>query len=173
VRVLCATHRDLRAMIAAGTFREDLYYRISEIRIDIPPLRDRVGDSVVLARAFLERFQVELKRRRLRFSEEALQAIGAHSWPGNVRELENRVKRAAIMADGDAIHPADLELAAAEVAVDFDLKSRLARTERDAVLQALAHADNNLTRAAALLGISRPTIYTLIARNGIRIADEG
>ncbi|MEO5735608.1 MAG: PEP-CTERM-box response regulator transcription factor, partial [Rubrivivax sp.] len=113
VRVVCATHQNLKAQIADGRFREDLYYRLAEISVLIPPLRDRVGDAVLLAHAFLRRFAQDQRRSNLSFSDEAVRAIEAHAWPGNVRELLNATKRASIMADGDRIGCDDLGLPAA------------------------------------------------------------
>ena len=117
VRVICATHQDLAQLISEGRFREDLYYRINEATISAPPLRERQGDAVVLARAFLNRFAAQLKRPVKTFSPQALAIIEQHKWPGNVRELENRVKRAVVMADGREITPEDLELEELEVEV--------------------------------------------------------
>jgi two-component system, NtrC family, response regulator len=110
VRVVCATHRDLRKLLAHGAFREDLYYRLAEVEVHIPPLRERAGDAVLLARRFLARYGCAANRRIEGYTAAALQAIDGHPWPGNVRELQNRVKRAIIMADGPMITPEDLDL---------------------------------------------------------------
>jgi two-component system NtrC family response regulator len=171
-RIVCATHQDLQALIREGRFREDLYYRLSEIVVQIPPLRQRRGDAVLLAHAFLRRFGEE-QRRTLRFTDEALRAIEAHAWPGNVRELLNVVRRAAIMADGQLVRLEDLGLpvaAGAQAAADevLDLRTVRDRAERAAVVTALARCDGNLARASELLGVSRPTLYDLINRLGIK-----
>jgi two-component system NtrC family response regulator len=177
VRVVCATHQDLKNQIRDGRFREDLYYRLAEIVLEIPPLRERTGDAVLLAHAFLRRFAQEQRRPGLMFSEDAVRAIEGHGWPGNVRELLNCIKRAAIMADGERLSAADLGLDAAtmpaldsETAAPSDLNLRALRdkVERDAVVTALARTNGNVGRAAELLGVSRPTIYDLMKRLGIK-----
>lgn len=168
VRVVCATHRDLGQLIAEGAFRQDLFYRISEITVRIPPLRDRVGDAVLLARVFLDRFARELRRSVKGFTEIAIQAIENHDWPGNVRELENRVKRAVIMADGKQITPRDLELETDREPEALNLREIREIAERRAILRAIARTNNNLSRAAQLLGITRPTLYSLLHKYGLR-----
>jgi two-component system NtrC family response regulator len=171
VRVVCATHQDLTALIKESRFREDLYYRLAEIVVEIPPLRNRRGDAVLLAHAFLKRSGDE-QRTSLRFTEDALSAIERHNWPGNVRQLLNVVKRAAIMADGSRVDREALGLPASEadIAVDqsFDLRAVRDAAERAAVVRALAHADANIVKAAELLGVSRPTLYDLMNRLAIR-----
>lgn len=170
VRVVCATHQDLPEKIRLGTFREDLYYRISEIAIQIPPLRERGGDILLLARMFLEIFNREQGRNLRGFSKDALVAMEAYSWPGNVRELKNRVKRAAIMAEGKQIMAKDLELD--EVSADeagFDLRHVRDLAERQAIMRALNHAGGKISAAADLLGISRPTIYDLIRKFELKV----
>ena len=170
VRVVCATHQDLPEKIRSGTFREDLYYRISEIAVQIPPLRERGGDILLLARMFLEQFNREQGRNVRGFSKEALTAMESYNWPGNVRELKNRVKRAAIMAEGKQIMAKDLELD--EVSVDeagFDLRHVRDQAERQAIMRALNHAGGKIGAAADLLGISRPTIYDLIRKFELKV----
>lgn len=169
VRVVAATHQNLSEQIKAGRFREDLYYRLSEISVHIPPLRDRQGDKSLLAHAFLEKF-AQLNGRSLRgFTPEALAAIEAHAWPGNVREIENTMKRAVIMAEGGQITLADLGLPASEVQEEsLNLRQVRDEAERSAVLKALARANGNVAQAADLLGVSRPTLYDLIARFGLK-----
>lgn len=163
VRVVCATHRDLTALIKAGTFREDLYYRVAEITINIPPLRERDGDVVVLARAFLEQFSHKLGKSFKGFSKDALLALDTYPWPGNVRELENKLKRAVIMAEGNQISAADLELEAIEEhAMPLNLRRVREQAERQALTRAIAYADSNLSHAADVLGITRPTLYALL-----------
>jgi two-component system NtrC family response regulator len=170
VRVVCATHQDLAEKIRTGTFREDLYYRISEISIQIPPLRDRGGDVPLLARMFLEHFNREQGRNLRNFSKDTLLAMEAYNWPGNVRELQNRVKRAVIMAEGKHITLQDMELG--EVSINgsaFSLRHVREQAERQAILRALSHTDGKLSAAADLLGISRPTIYDLIRKFNLTV----
>jgi two-component system NtrC family response regulator len=165
VRVVCATHQDLGRLIVEGRFREDLFYRINEATILAPPLRDRQGDAVVLARAFLARFAAQLKRPVKTFSPKALAIIEQHAWPGNVRELENRVKRAVVMAEGREITPEDLELEQIEVEeVPFGLREVREMAEKQAVKRALYYSEHNLSRAAELLGITRPTLYNMMKK---------
>jgi two-component system NtrC family response regulator len=167
-RVICATHKDLRALIATQQFREDLYYRVAEVAISIPPLRDRVGDTILIARALLARFH-ELHRGRIKdFSAAAIAAIEGYGWPGNVRELENRVKRAVIMADGRFVEPADLELEPPGGSRMLTLKECREDAEANAIRRALAMTDGQVGKAAELLGVSRPTVYHLLKKYGIQ-----
>ncbi|MEO7603159.1 MAG: PEP-CTERM-box response regulator transcription factor [Sphingomicrobium sp.] len=166
-RIVSATHQDLQAMIGEARFREDLFYRLAEIVVPIPPLAERPGDPVLLARRFLNRFARELNLTVKGFAPEALEAIDAHRWPGNVRELENRVKRAIIMADGKQVTAADLDLqtlglAEGEGAVPINLRAAREIADRRAIRQALTRSENNISGAARLLGISRPTLYDLM-----------
>jgi len=163
-RIVCATHQDLDAMIAAGTFREDLYYRLAEIVVAIPSLAERPGDAVLLAKHFLIHFAREMNPAVRGFAPDALAALDAWSWPGNVRELENRMKRAVIMADGKLITAADLDLAPAGEADAELINLRAAREQADrrAIRQAMARTEGNISGAAKLLGISRPTLYDLM-----------
>jgi two-component system NtrC family response regulator len=170
VRVVCATHQDLQEKIRSGTFREDLYYRISEIAIQIPPLRERGGDILLLARMYLENFNREQGRNLRGFSKEALTAMEAYSWPGNVRELKNRIKRAVIMAEGKQVVAKDLELE--EVELDekgLDLRHVREQAERQAILRALSHSAGKVSAAADMLGISRPTMYDMIRKLSIKV----
>jgi two-component system, NtrC family, response regulator len=173
VRVVSATNANLDDQISDGRFRSDLFYRLNSVSVRIPPLRERPGDAVLLARYFLGRFNREFNRALRGFSEEALSAIAGHPWPGNVRELENRMKRAVVMADGKLITAEDLELAAADVATeDLDLRSARLRAERDVLQKALARSNGTLATAARLLGVSRPTLYTLLDAHGLTAAIE-
>jgi two-component system NtrC family response regulator len=166
VRVICATHQDLPALIQEGQFREDLYYRVNEASINVPPLREREGDALVLARSFLSRF-AKLQQRPIRnFTHAALQIIENYPWPGNVRELENRVKRAVIMADGNEITPSDLELEEVRIkSPPFDLREMRDRAEQKAIRRALDYTDSNISRTAELLGVTRPTLYSLLKKH--------
>jgi two-component system NtrC family response regulator len=175
VRIVCATHQDLKGLIAQGRFREDLFYRLAEIVIDIPPLRDRQGDAALLAHAFVRRFSQQQNRGAMVLRPDAVEAIESHPWPGNVREMENCIKRAVIMADGNQIGAGDLGLAAPsadETADSLNLRQIREDAERSAVLRALARADGNIVRASELLGISRPTLYDLMNRFGLRSVNE-
>ncbi len=170
VRVVCATHQNLLEQIKEGKFREDLYYRINEAAIVVPPLREREGDAVLLARAFLQHFIQELNLPARELSKAALEAVENYEWPGNVRELENRIKRALVMADEMQITPEDLELADLEVEVEpFNLREVREEAERRAVLRALNHTDNNVSRTAEMLGVTRPTLYNLVRKYKLEI----
>ncbi len=167
-RILCATHQDLAAMIGEARFREDLYYRLAEIVIRIPPLTERPGDAVLLARRLLQRFAREMNPQVKGFTPDALAAIDGWDWPGNVRELENRIKRAVIMADGKLVTPEDLDLApGAEDGGFLNLKSAREQADRTAIARALMRAEGNISGAARMLGISRPTLYDLLRQYGI------
>ena len=182
VRVVCATHQDLQELIKQQRFREDLYYRLAEIVVNIPALRERQGDALLLAQAFLRRFAQE-QRSNLSFSEDAVTAIERFDWPGNVRQLLNAVKRASIMADGSRVNAQDLSLPATasssaladDGAKPQSLDLRLARetAERQVVLTALARTAGNMARTAELLGVSRPTLYDLMNQLAIRQQIEG
>jgi two-component system NtrC family response regulator len=168
VRIVCATNQDLDRLMAEGRFREDLYYRLNEVTVRVPPLRERLGDVAVLASCFLRRFASEYGRPVRGFASAALAAIKDHPWPGNVRELENRVKRAVVMADGPFLSAADLGLSASgEEPQSLGIRAARARAEREVLQLALAQAGSNLSKAAKLLGISRPTLYDLMQQHQI------
>lgn len=178
VRIVSATNQPLEQQAEEGRFRGDLLYRLNSVTVRIPPLRDRGGDSVLLARWFLTRAAGEFGRRLRGFDPEATEAIAAHRWPGNVRELENRVRRAALMADGQTVAASDLELAVPESAMtpeaaSFDLRAARLRAERETIERALAHAGGSLSAAARLLGVSRPTLYGLLTTHGLAIPRSG
>ncbi|MCM8596596.1 PEP-CTERM-box response regulator transcription factor [Accumulibacter sp.] len=170
VRIVCATHQNLRSLISEGRFREDLYYRLAEIIINIPPLRDRLGDAALLAHAFVRRFAAENNRGAMTLREDALRVIETHAWPGNVRELENCIKRSVIMAEGNQITAADIGLSDSQQSETAALDLRHARdeAERRVVITALARADGNVVRAAELLGVTRPTLYDMMHRFGLK-----
>jgi two-component system NtrC family response regulator len=164
-RIVCATHQDLEAMIGEAAFREDLFYRLAEIVVNIPPLSERAGDAILLAKAFLTRFAEEMNPKVKGFAPDGLAAIDSWQWPGNVRELENRVKRAVIMADGKLVSAEDLDLAEkSDEGVDtaLNLKSAREQADRKMIRQALARSEGNISSTAKLLGISRPTLYDLL-----------
>ena len=164
-RIVCATHQDLESMIAAGRFRDDLYYRLAEIVVMIPSLAERPGDAVLLARHFVTRFARSMNPKVQGLGPDAAEAIDAHNWPGNVRELENRIKRAVIMADARTIGAADLDFGPRQPEQQspaINLRAVREVADRRAIRQAMARTDNNISSAAKLLGISRPTLYDLI-----------
>ncbi len=168
VRIVGATHQDLSEQISNGRFREDLYYRLAEIVVKIPPLRERVGDAVLLAHAFLRRFAAEQRRPTLSLAGDAIHAIETHSWPGNIRELQNLIKRASIMADGEQVTGDDLGLHIGVNSVRdaplLELRRVREQAERLAVVTALARTDGNVAKAAEMLGVTRPTLYDLLNR---------
>jgi two-component system NtrC family response regulator len=176
VRVICATHQDIKRQIEGKLFREDLYYRLAEIVVEIPALRYRSGDAVLLAQVFLRRFALEQRKANLILAQDALDAIEMHSWPGNVREMINVIRRAVIMSDGSCIRAVDLGLpiglSDAESG-DLDLRTVRETSERRAVLAALARTDGSIAKASELLGVSRPTLYDLLKRLGIRHSADG
>jgi two-component system, NtrC family, response regulator len=175
VRLVSATNQPLEDQAASGHFRADLLYRLNSLTIRIPPLRERGEDSLLLARWFLARYAREFNRRLRGLDPAATQAVLAHSWPGNVRELGNRIRRGAVMAEGQLLTPADLELAEPEdfPEAELDLRSIRMRAERVALERALARSNGGLAAAARLLGISRPTIYTLLDTHGLSRKGEG
>ena len=167
-RVLSATNTDLDQALKDGSFREDLYYRLGVVVTFMPPLRDRGGDILLLAKAFLQRYSSESNKQMRTFTPQAIRAIERHSWPGNIRELENRIKRAVIMADGKKVTPADLELTSPYAKYKGQgLKEARKALEKDLIHRALARNKGNLTRTAAELGISRPSLYDLMDKLGI------
>ena len=169
VRIVCATHQSLKDHIASGKFREDLFYRLAEIVVDIPPLRARKGDAALLANALMRRFAMDQHRSTLTLSPDALDAIESHNWPGNVRELENVIKRAVIMADGPTIKAVDIGISVGENATAvLNLRQVRDEAERSAVLSVLGRVNGNLSKAAELLGVSRPTLYDLMHRFGLK-----
>ena len=171
VRIVCATHQNLREKINTGEFREDLFYRISEITVDIPPLRERAGDAVLLAKYFINHYKANNKTK-IQLSQDAMTAIENYDWPGNARELENKIKRALILAESTQIQASDLELTSSADDDDsqdsLDLKILKQKTEHDAILKALGRANGKVTEAAKILGVSRPTIYDLIQKYNIK-----
>ncbi len=167
VRVVCATNQDPAAMIKESTFREDLYYRVSEITIDIPPLRDREEGRLILARTLLAKY-CNQQGRALVLSDDANAAIEAYSWPGNVRELENKIKGAVIMADGKQITAADLGIEGLEPETDIlNLREVRRHAESKAIRVALMKTFGKISRAAELLGVTRPTLYDLLSKYGL------
>ena len=170
VRIVCATHQNLRDKIKKGEFREDLFYRINEIPIKIPPLRDREGDVILLAKYFFNEFNEQHGGKLKGFSKEALSSMEEYTWPGNVRELQNRIKRAVIMSDEKYISSADLELDTVPAErMNFSLIEVREKVERQAILRAMLHTNGKVAPAAELLGVSRPTLYDLIKKLNISV----
>ncbi|HTV52265.1 MAG TPA: PEP-CTERM-box response regulator transcription factor [Steroidobacteraceae bacterium] len=174
LRIVCATNRNLDALIEEGRFRDDLYYRISEVTVRVPPLRERQGDSLLLAQFLLQQMAQRFGRATRGFAPDAIRAIQAHRWPGNVRELENRIKGAVIMAEGAVVTAGDLGLTDPGEDTEYlNLRIARQRAEVQAVRQALAVARGNLSRAAELLGVTRPTLYDLLGKHHIDASQFG
>src|SRR5213593_258106 len=170
VRVIAATNKDLRSELQAGRFREDLYYRLSVVNLKLPPLRERGEDIVLIANAFLRK-SCKQHRRKLRFASGALEAMARYRWPGNIRELENAVQRAVIMAHAKLIEARDLGIEIADGADLASLRQARDRAEREALVDALVKTRGNISQAAKLLGVSRPTFHGLIAKNEVNARD--
>jgi two-component system NtrC family response regulator len=167
-RIVAATNMNLMEALELGTFRKDLFYRLSVVPLQVPPLRDREEDSVFLAQAFVLRYRDQLNARVVGLSEEARAAIRAYSWPGNVRELENRIKRAVVMAHGTTLQPVDLELSAAPAPPAYlTLREARSQFEKNLIRQALARTNGNVTRAAEELGISRQALHESMHKYGL------
>jgi len=168
VRVILATHQNLQNLITKNLFREDLFYRVSEISLQLPPLRDRGGDKVLLAKSILNSQSRQLDRTGLTLSEDAISAINNYDWPGNVREMINKVKRAVIMSDSKRISAEDIELASystiSNPMLELNLRITREKAEVNAIKQVLSTAETNMTQAAKMLGITRPTLYSLIEK---------
>ncbi len=167
VRVVAASHIDLAEAVLKGRFREDLYYRLNVLPIEVPPLRGRIEDVPELAEHFLRCCINEGSTRVDGFRRSAIAAMQAHHWPGNVRELHNRVRRAVVMADQRLIGSADLGLTAAEKTESLGLDAVRTVAERDAISLALARVGHNVTLAARELGVSRMTLYRLMDKHSI------
>ncbi len=165
-RIVAATNADLKQSITEGRFREDLFFRLAVVVLNLPPLRKRGIDVTTLAQEFLIRFAAENGRKDLVFAPTTLNAITQHGWPGNVRELQNRVQRAVIMADGNKIQVGDMELSEAS-SLPLTLKEAREALERDMLERALKNHGGKVTGAARELGISRPTFYELMEKLGI------
>jgi len=167
IRVICATHRDIPAMVLEQTFREDLFYRVGEISITIPPLRERDNDVVLLAKTFLAQYNEEFKTKVKGFSDSAIKAMNQHTWPGNIRELQNKLKSAVIMAEGTHIQAEDLGLLVRDDEPNIDtLNLREVREDAEsrAIRNAFLVAEHNMSKTAELLGVTRPTLYSLIEK---------
>jgi two-component system NtrC family response regulator len=167
IRVICATHRDIPAMVLDQTFREDLFYRVGEISITIPPLRERDNDVVLLAKTFLAQYNEEFKTKIKGFSDSAIKAMNQHTWPGNIRELQNKLKSAVIMAEGTHIQAEDLGLLVRDDEPNIgtlNLREVREDAESRAIRNAFLVAEHNMSKTAELLGVTRPTLYSLIEK---------
>jgi len=170
-RIIAATNANLKESIVSGQFREDLYFRLAVVVIQLPPLRERGEDVALVAREFLERFSLQNERPGLSFAPDTLRAMKRYSWPGNIRELQNRIQRAVIMADGKRIRIEDMELAdVADGLTPLTLKEARENLEKEMVEQALKRHSGRISSAATELGISRPTLYELLEK--LRIVRE-
>ena len=168
-RIVAATNVELKKAITEGRFREDLFYRLAVVVVNLPPLRERETDVRLLAKEFLRRAASKIGKSGLTFDLEAFRALNDHPWPGNVRELDNRVKRAVIMADGKRLTPGDLELqGSSERPRSSKLKEAREAVERDMVQKALRKHEGKIAPAASDLGISRPTLYELMDKLGMK-----
>ncbi|MGB5688369.1 MAG: PEP-CTERM-box response regulator transcription factor, partial [Woeseiaceae bacterium] len=168
VRVVCATNQNPEGLIKEGLFREDLFYRVSEITINIPPYRDREEGRLILARTLLQKYAKSQKRAINGFSDDAVQAIESYAWPGNVRELENKIKGAVIMADGKMVTAQDMGLQGDfEEADSLNLREVRQVAESKAIRVALTKSYGNISKAAEMLGITRPTLYDLLNKYGL------
>jgi two-component system NtrC family response regulator len=168
VRVVAATNQDLEQLIKQQRFRQDLFYRLSEVTLNVPPLRDRKNDALAIAHALLRRFGLVSGRVLRGFTDEALSAISAYRWPGNVRELENKIKAAVLLAEGHVVGLSDLGLPGSnEPAAPQTLRDARNRAEREAIARALAVSSGNISRAADLLGVTRPTLYDLLDKHQV------
>ena len=172
VRVVCATNRNLQDMVQAETFREDLFFRVSKLVIDIPALRDRGQDRMILARHLLDKFSEEHNRSIINFSEDAVAAIESYDWPGNVRDMENKVKHAVIMGDGKFVSARDLGLENSPGLL-LNLRNARENAERSAITQALCVAEGKISAAAKLLGVTRPTLYDLMKKYQLKPQTRG
>jgi len=171
IRIVCASHKNIKDLIKEGLFREDLYFRLSEIAILLPPLRDRADDALILATEFVNKFSQQYNKKIKPLSDDAIQAIENNPWSGNVRELENKIKRAVIMSEGAFINSEDLDIlddknTQEEIKNELPINLKAVREMADtqAIHRALTHTNNNISKAAELLGVTRPTLYTLFEK---------
>ncbi|MCW8857537.1 MAG: sigma 54-interacting transcriptional regulator, partial [Kangiella sp.] len=168
VRIVAATHQSLEDLVNEGKFREDLYYRLSEVVLEIPALAKRNGDVVLIARALLEKFNRQYSRNIRGFSKDAVQAMEAYAWPGNVRELENKIKSAVVMSDSNQITAKDLQIDEAQLReMPLNLRQVREAAETRAIQRAIVLSDGNISQAAKLLGLTRPTLYSLMDKYSI------
>ena len=170
--MVCATNQNLQEMVKEKTFREDLFYRVSEITLDIPPLRARDEDIIILAQYFLNLYAQEYNAKAKGFAEDALKALRKYNWPGNIRELQNKVKSSVIMSTGIQVTALDLGFfddVDEDYTLDLNLRSVRESAETIAIQKAYALAEGNMSKTADLLGITRPTLYSLIEKYELNI----
>ena len=170
VRIVSATNRDLKQEMEAGRFREDLFYRLNEVSFELPPLRERDGDAVLIAKYFIKKYNPSLGTSVKGLAPDAANAIANYDWPGNVRELENRIKRSMVLCDGRTIRAEDLDIAVEKDALSTfpTLRQVREQAERDVIIRALSVTQDNVSKAAKLLGVSRPTLYELMKSLGLK-----
>ncbi len=180
VRILAATHRDLREAVREGRFREDLFFRINVLQLEVPALRERPADIPLLAERFLAEFAARESRDEMSFSPDALATLVAHAWPGNVRELRNAVERAAVLADRSEIQPSDLPeeihgsaRRSESFASAIERELTLEEVERDYILEVLRRCGGNKSRAAEVLGVPRRTLYRRLDEYGAQASEAG
>lgn len=168
LRVICSAHEDLAQRVQQGKFREDLFYKLDEINIKIPPLAERDGDVVLIARTMLSKFNKQFGRNIRGFTKDAVQAMEAYSWPGNVRELENKIKSAVVMSEGSQIGAEELQIEESQLReMPLNLRQVREAAETRAIQRAIVLADGNISQAAKLLGLTRPTLYSLMDKYSI------
>jgi len=171
VRVVSATNRNPHAIAEGDGLREDLFYRLSELVVEVPPLRDRPEDAVLLAQHFLQQHGAQRERPLEGLASDAVAAVARHPWPGNVRELENRMKRASVFSEGPRVSAQDLGLDGGSESggvASGTLRAAVGAAERDSVIRAWAESGHNVSRASRALGVSRPTFYKLLREYGLR-----
>ncbi len=172
VRVVCATNQNLEEMVANKEFREDLFYRVSEITLNIPPLRDRDEDVLILAQYFIQLYATEYKSNAKSFSDDAISAIKAHKWPGNIRELQNKVKSSVVMCTGVQVTAFDLgffDHNDSNYELSLNLRTVREQAESIAIQKAYALSEGNMSKTSELLGVTRPTLYSLIEKYELNI----
>jgi len=169
VRIISATNKDLKEEMAAGNFREDLYYRLNEVALHLPPLRDREGDAALLSSYFIQLFNKSLNTHIKALTADAVAAVNAYSWPGNIRELENRIKRAMVLCQGKYLGTTDLNMEPSDKSTQaLTLRQVREKAEKEIVTQVLAQTQDNISKSAKILGVSRPTLYELMKNLGLK-----
>ncbi len=170
IRLICATNKDLEKMVAEGEFREDLYYRINTIHLNLPPLRERIDEIEPLTKLFLGIFAEKYRRKVSAISEEALELLKSHSWSGNIRELRNCIEKGVILSEGDIVTPKEIELKTIQIepeSREIGSEDSLEETEKKAIMVAIGRFGGNLSMVAKSLGISRPTLYAKLKKYNI------
>ncbi|NVJ67854.1 MAG: PEP-CTERM-box response regulator transcription factor [Gammaproteobacteria bacterium] len=169
VRIVAATHQPLSELVEQGKFREDLYYRLSEVALNIPSLSERNGDVVLIARAMLDKFNKQYGRNFRGFTSEAVHAMESYSWPGNVRELENKIKAAVVMSDSNKIGASELQIEQSQLdEMPLNLRQVREVAESRAIQRAIVLSNGNISKASKLLGVTRPTLYSLMDKYGVQ-----